>query len=266
MQPTILIVEDDRSIAGALTDFLENEGYRVLHTTSGADAALRIVKERCEYVLLDIQVDDLSGHGVIRVISDLALRVPVLVMSAQPDGWQEDMFRNGASACLRKPFDCSSLLALMEAFRATNTGSEWPGDVRRLSQEDLDAISRLSPEELDALPFGVIRIDSDRRIDKFNDFEAQASTFDSSRVIGARFSDIVPCSEVRSFARAIDDGFSRGEIDRVLRFVFPHHGSLAVVSVRVYFDRDLKRLWIFVCKRRGEVHSDASETLPIRAP
>ncbi len=257
MQPTIFVVEDDPSIAGTLTDLLENEGYRVLQTASGADAAVRIATERCDYVLLDIQVDDLSGHGVIRVISDLAVRVPVFVMSAKPDGWQEDMFRNGASACLRKPFDYASLLELLDAFRATNTRSEWPGDVRNLSHEDLDAVSRLSAEELDALPFGVIRLDSNRRIDGFNDFEAQASALSASRVIGARLSDIVPCSEVRSFAGAINDGYSRGELDRVLRFVFPHHGSLAVVSVRLYFDQDLQKLWIFVCKRRGEISSDA---------
>jgi photoactive yellow protein len=246
-------------MAMALALVLEREGYRVQHTRSGLDAIVRASREELELVLLDMQIEEVSGAGVLRVISDLAIRTPVFAMSAQARGWQNDAFRHGASACLRKPFDLRRLLELIAAFRQSAMHAGWPGDVRRLSAEDLDALARMSRDELDALPFGAIQLDAERRIERFNRFEADAATFFPPSVIGMRFSELAPCSMVKEFAESIEQGYATGEVDRVLRFVFPHHGARTVVAVRVFCDRDTRGLWIFVSKARGEVASALSE-------
>jgi photoactive yellow protein len=252
-QPELLLVEDNPEMATAVALVLEREGYRVQHTPSGLEAIMRVSREPFELVLLDMQIEEVSGAGVLRVISDLAIRTPVFAMSAQARGWQNDAFRHGASACLRKPFDMRRLLELIAAFRQSTMHAGWPGDVRRLSAEDLDALARMSREQLDALPFGAIRLDAERRIDRFNRFEADAATFFPASVVGMRFSELAPCSAVKEFAETIEQGYATGEVDRVLRFVFPHHGARAVVSVRVFCDRDTHGLWIFVSKVRGEL-------------
>ncbi len=259
MEHAILLVEDNPDLAAALSMFLEHEGHDVVHTPSGLDAIMRVAQNDFDLVLLDQQVEDLAGGAVLRVLSDLAVRAPVFAMSAQASGWQADAFRHGATACLRKPFNARRLVELIEALHQSNTRDTVPGDVRQLSTGDLSRLARMSREDLDSLPFGAIRLDADRRIDCFNSFEGTASTFFPPSVIGARFSDIAPCSAVKEFAEAIEQGYATGAVDTVLRFVFPHHGARAIVSVRVYTERATERLWIFVSKARGDV------TIPLSA-
>ena len=254
----LLLVEASEELAAALRLLVEREGFQVTHTSSGLDALARAAKERFELVLLDEETEDLGGATVLRAISDLAAHTPVLVMSAQASGWQNDAFRHGATACLRKPFDARRLLELIDALRRANTTGIWPGDVRQLSADDLGRLAAMSREEIDALPFGAIGLDRDRRIAVFNSFEGEASTYFPASVIGAKFSDIAPCSAVKEFASAIEQGYGTRNVDRVLRFVFPHHGARAVVSVRVYCDGHADRLWIFVSKARGEVPTNVS--------
>lgn len=249
----ILLVEDNPDLAAALSMYLEHAGHGVERTSSGLDAIMRVASNDFDLVLLDQQVEDLAGGAVLRVLSDLAVRAPVFAMSAQASGWQDDAFRHGATACLRKPFNARRLLELIDALQQSNTRDTVPGDVRQLSPSDLRRLARMSREELDALPFGAIRLDAERRIDCFNSFEGTASTFFPPSVIGARFSDIAPCSMVKEFAQAIEQGYATGAVDTVLRFVFPHHGARAIVSVRVYTERATDRLWIFVSKARGDV-------------
>lgn len=251
MEDKILLVEDDADLAEAISGILTPEGYKVTCTRSGVDAAVRAATGDFALVMLDMQIEELASGAVMRVISDLAIRAPVFAMSAQSSGWQKDAFRHGATACLRKPFNRVRLLELIEAFRRSGTRETWPGDVRQLSSEDLDTLARMSEADLDALPFGVIRLDAERRIDRFNAFEGNASTYFPPTVIGAKFSDIAPCSAVKEFAEAIEQGYA-GESDRVMRFVFPHHGARAVVSVRVFADGATDKLWIFVSKARGQ--------------
>lgn len=253
MKHPILLVEDNPDLAAALSMFLEHAGHEVVRTASGLDAILRVAQNDFDLVLLDQQVEDLAGGAVLRVLSDLAVRVPVFAMSAQAKGWQADAFQHGATACVRKPFNARRLLELIEALHQSNTKGTLPGDVRELSASDLSRLARMSPDELDALPFGAIRLDAERRIDCFNSFEGTASTFFPPSVIGARFSDIAPCSAVKEFAEAIEQGYANGAVDTVLRFVFPHHGARAIVSVRVYTERATDRLWIFVSKARGDI-------------
>lgn len=255
----ILVVEDHESLAEAIGAVLTADGYEVVHTKSGIEALVLAARDDFELVLLDLQVEELAGGGVMRVISDLAIRTPVFAMSAKPSGWQKEAFRHGATACLHKPFNRLRLLELIEAFRCSGTREIWPGDVRQLSPDDLGTLACMSHTDLDALPFGAIRLDAERRVDRFNSFESTASTFFPPAVLGAKFSEIAPCSAVREFAEAIEDGFAHANMDRVLRFVFPHHGVRAVVSVRVYYDTATSKLWLFVSKARGELATDLSD-------
>lgn len=258
MVPKLLLVEASEELAAALCLLVEHEGFHVTQTASGLDALTRAAQERFDFVLLDEETDDLGGAAVLRAISDLAVHTPVLVMSSQASGWQNYAFRHGATACLRKPFDARRLLELIEALRRATTTDIWPGDVRQLSADDLRRLAAMSREELDALPFGAIGLDRERRIAVFNSFEGEASTYFPASVIGAKFSDIAPCSAVKEFAAAIEQGYAGRNVDRVLRFVFPHHGARALVSVRVYCDHHADRLWIFVSKARGEVATNVS--------
>lgn len=245
----ILVIEDNPDIAEALEVLLSAEGYAVSWTPSGVDGLVRFARERFDLVLLDLQIEDLSGLGVGRALRDLA-EAPVVVMSAQLARYRAEVLRAGATACLPKPFDAEDLLSLVATLLERRPGPPaWAGEVQELSREDLDRIGAMSPEELDALPFGVISVDAELRVADYNGYEQSAAGLRPGEVLGKPLREIAPCTDVREFLGAIEEGMSRRKLDRVLRYVFPHRSALTLVSVRLYYDADHDRAFVIISRR-----------------
>ncbi len=79
--PLVLVVEDEPEIAALMRDFLEADGFRVVHAADAeqASAALRMVPD-C--VLLDVMLPGRSGFEFCRDIR-AASEVPVLFLTAR---------------------------------------------------------------------------------------------------------------------------------------------------------------------------------------
>jgi two-component system OmpR family response regulator len=60
----ILVVEDDTKIANVVKVYLQEAGYRVVHTESGREALDIASKERPLAVILDLMLPDISGEEV----------------------------------------------------------------------------------------------------------------------------------------------------------------------------------------------------------
>ena len=60
-QKTILLVEDDPSLALGLVDALEFEGFRVLHAARGTDAIDQARRTPPDCIILDLMLPDLNG-------------------------------------------------------------------------------------------------------------------------------------------------------------------------------------------------------------
>jgi len=121
--------------------------------------------------------------------------------------------------------------------------------VRQLGDEDLGRIREMSAVDLDALPFGVIRVDKHGVITAYNAFESHAAGREA-RVVGTRFAELAPCAMVKQFAGVIEQGFVEQRLDRVLRFTFPVREADCIVSVRLFHDAALNQVWTFVTRRR----------------
>jgi len=248
----ILIIEDTHDIAEMLEMLLSAEGYEVSSTPSGVEGLVRFAREPFDLVLLDLQIDDLSGLGVERAIRDLA-ETPVVVMSAQLARYRGEVLRAGATACVPKPFEADDLLSLIATLLARRPGPpNWAGEVQELSPEDLDRIGRMSADELDALPFGIISVDAELRIDRYNDYEQSATGYPQERVLGKSLLEIAPCVNVREFVGVIEDGMRRRQLDHVLRYVFPHRSARSVVSIRLYYDKDHDRVFVIISRRASD--------------
>lgn len=250
MAKSILLVEDNPDLGPALDSLLQIEGYSTATTPSGAEALSLAARSPFDFILLDVRLEELSGPAVQRVLSDLSVSAHVIVMSGGLGPWEADAFRAGATACLRKPFGADALLELLRSL-AEPPPARWPKDVRQLTGEDLQAISRMSREGIDALPFGAIRLDREGRIDRFNTFESRAARLFAPSVLKLRFSEVAPCSTVKRFVEKVERGYQDRQLDEVLRFVFPRFGARAVVSIRLFYDAPRDRLWIFVSQGRG---------------
>ena len=243
MAKRVLIIEDDDALAELLELTLTTAGYEVEATSSGLAGSLLFREKNFDVVLLDMQIEDLSGPGAQRAIGDLCPDAAVICMSAQPAGWTNDALKQGATACLSKPFSLEDLLALLDAIsRGEQHPPALPGDVRTLEPSDLARLAAMSPEDLDALPFGAIRVDESGRVTSFNSYEAGASGCSPETILGMKFADLAPCTLAKQFVSCLEEGFESTRMDRVLRYVFPRHGASAVVALRLYYDPGFEQM------------------------
>lgn len=102
----ILVVEDDKSIVHALTEFLEKEGYRV-SSVSGQQQAIELLSERADsfdLLLLDVSLSDGNGFSVC-AFAKANTKLPVIFLTASGDEYSVvtglDM---GADDYIAKPF------------------------------------------------------------------------------------------------------------------------------------------------------------------
>ncbi len=85
----------------------------------------------------------------------------------------------------------------------------------------LDELDRCSNEELDALDFGVIGIDADGVVQRYNSFESKAAGLSSQRVIGhPLFTLVAPCMNNFMVAQRFEDALASGSaLDVTLDYV-----------------------------------------------
>ncbi len=116
-QKSILIVEDDKEIVFALTDFLESEGYTVLSAENGF-AALELLQlnKLPNLVLLDMMMPIMNGwQFALEFVAKFDRQCPFVVMTAAADAKQraEEV---SAVGWIEKPFELDRALELIKKY------------------------------------------------------------------------------------------------------------------------------------------------------
>lgn len=65
---TILVVDDAKDLARAMSDMLTFKGYRVLVAFSGTEAIATALREHPDLILLDVKMPDTDGYAVVRAL------------------------------------------------------------------------------------------------------------------------------------------------------------------------------------------------------
>ena len=108
----ILIVDDDPDIREALSDRLVLEGYTAQAVGTGGEAIQKVRHERYGAVLLDIGLPDINGLSVLKILTELDSKLPVIVITAQTTEENKvGSLRKGAFAYLAKPFNLEEVRA-----------------------------------------------------------------------------------------------------------------------------------------------------------
>jgi two-component system KDP operon response regulator KdpE len=110
-KPTILVVEDDKSIRNFICVSLNANGYKLIETDSGQNAISLAASHRPEIIILDLGLPDIDGIDVITELRKLT-KAPIVVVSAR--GQEKEKVRaldSGADDYLTKPFSLPELLA-----------------------------------------------------------------------------------------------------------------------------------------------------------
>jgi DNA-binding response OmpR family regulator len=113
---TILLVEDDPSIARGLAMNLGLEGFRAVSAADGEEALRLCQSQRPDLILLDLMLPKVDGLEVIRRLRAQADDVPIVVLSAKGDEADKVMALSlGADDYVTKPFGIAELLARIRA-------------------------------------------------------------------------------------------------------------------------------------------------------
>lgn len=112
---SILVVEDEEHLQGALKLNLELEGYEVSCVADGRAALEKVEEEYFDLILLDIMLPELDGFEVCENIRLRSIDTPILMLSARAGS--EDRvtgLKRGADDYLTKPFNLEELLLRVE--------------------------------------------------------------------------------------------------------------------------------------------------------
>lgn len=114
---TILLAEDDNSLAFMLKDSLEEEGYRVVHCADGQSAIDAFQKDKFDLCILDIMMPIKDGYSVANKIRQKSDVIPILFLTTK--NLEDDKLKGydiGADDFISKPFSLKELLRKIEVF------------------------------------------------------------------------------------------------------------------------------------------------------
>lgn len=112
----ILLIEDNREVAGILFDFFESMDMELDYADNGELGFQLAMDNNFDIILLDLMLPRMDGLTVCNKLRERGNNTPVLMLTALDN--REDMlegFAHGADDYLTKPFDLDILQARMNA-------------------------------------------------------------------------------------------------------------------------------------------------------
>jgi len=139
----ILLVEDDKDVAGFVVKGLREAGHVVEHATNGRDGLFLAASEVFDAIILDRMLPGgVDGLRLLETLRSQSNNVPVLFLSALAQ--VDDRVRGlkaGGDDYLTKPFAFAELLARVEALNRRGKG-EGPLTKLVVSDLEMDLLSR----------------------------------------------------------------------------------------------------------------------------
>jgi two-component system OmpR family response regulator len=112
----LLIVEDEKSLAGEIAVFLTREGLLCEMAYTGRDASEKIAVNLYDFILLDLGLPDYNGLDLITEAKNTGNNAAIIIITAR--GAVEDKVMGldlGADDYLAKPFALVELLSRIQA-------------------------------------------------------------------------------------------------------------------------------------------------------
>jgi DNA-binding response OmpR family regulator len=112
---TVLVVEDEASIASFVSLYLKNAGYGVKTANTGGDALTKAAAGDVNLIILDLMLPDIDGIEVCRRIRRSS-DVPILMLTARDEDVDKIIgLEVGADDYLTKPFNPRELVARVKS-------------------------------------------------------------------------------------------------------------------------------------------------------
>ena len=114
----LLLVDDDMRLLTSLRELLNGMGYKLTTASSGKEAIHQLSRMKFDLVLLDIRLQDMTGHQVMEFMRGQGIEAHVIVLSGDTTiDAAIGALEHGAFGYLRKPYDPRELLKQVENSR-----------------------------------------------------------------------------------------------------------------------------------------------------
>jgi DNA-binding response OmpR family regulator len=160
---TVLVVEDESSIASFVALYLKNAGYAVKTAATGSDALAEVSAATPALIVLDLMLPDIDGIEVCRRIRK-GSDVPILMLTARDEDVDKIIgLEVGADDYLTKPFNPRELVARVKSILRRSTPERRQVESKQIRHGDLlvdagrrevhvgDHEVQLAPKEFDLL-------------------------------------------------------------------------------------------------------------------
>ena len=138
-RPTILLADDDPTIADSLAPFLERAGFHVFVVSDGISALDKAQKHHPDLIILDVLMPRMDGRETLRRLRKSNIWTPTILLTQVGEASERALaLEEGADDYLNKPFDPHELLARVRAvLRRVRPGEKSLSAAWLLTAEDL---------------------------------------------------------------------------------------------------------------------------------
>lgn len=120
----VLVVEDEKKLAGFMRKGLEDNGFAVTVSHHGDEAYALALHESFDLIVLDIMLPGRDGISILKNLRERKIPVPVILVTARSEANERVEGLNlGADDYLAKPFFIDELLARIHAVLRRSAGS-----------------------------------------------------------------------------------------------------------------------------------------------
>ena len=202
---TILVVDDDADARLVMRAALRKAGFDVRMADGGHDALLKFRSEPCDLVMLDVEMPDLGGNEVCRMLrAEAGPLLPIVMVTGMDDvASVEAAYEHGATDFIAKPVHWALIgHRVRYIFRSYQT------------LLDLRAAEARNAAVLNAIPDLLFEVDIDGRYLDYRAPRAELPAALTHTMIGKTIVEMLPAAEAEvcmsALRAALENGFSNG--------------------------------------------------------
>jgi two-component system response regulator VicR len=104
--PKALVIDDELNVLNSIGRIFNSNGFEVTTAQSGFRAGYLLNEQKPQIITLDLNMKDIDGHDVLKIIKDLNLnrKTWIVVISGEAEHQLKKAVELGADFYLQKPF------------------------------------------------------------------------------------------------------------------------------------------------------------------
>ena len=229
----LLLVDDDPMVLHSLSELLKGLGYSLTTASSGREAVDHLNRMKFDLILLDLRLQDMTGHQIMDFVRDHEIDAHVIVLSGDTTIEAAiGALERGAFGYLRKPYDPRELLKLVDNARQS----------KQLEAHNRQITARLERSEklyrylIDNSPDVIYTLNHEGVFTFVNKRVTVLLGMESEALIGKHYSELVHEDDLELAAHVFDE---RRSGERASRNVELRLKSSKGIEEKRYFNNTL---------------------------